>query len=125
MQDIDSSRVRAGTHQLHSLCLTSLLGATLWLSGCSGGSATISGGGGIDDQAQGQVVAQIETVLSNERSFLLRATLPVPTGTMQPGTSIEPLAIRDSSGTVATTQVDIVSLYPREVDGADVWKCLQ
>ena len=127
MQDIDGSRVRAGTHPLHSLCLASLLGATLWLSSCSGGSATISGGddggsggGGIDDQAQGQVVAQIETVLSNERRFLLRATLPVPTGTMQPGTSIEPLAIRDSSGTVATTQVDIVSLYPREVDGADV-----
>ena len=101
MQDIDSSRVRAGTHQLHSLCLTSLLGATLWLSGCSGGSATISGGddggsggGGIDDQAQGQVVARIETVLSNERRFLLRATLPA--GTLSGAPKIRAMEIIDS-----------------------------
>lgn len=124
MQDIVGSRARAGAQLVRFLCRASMLGVLLWLNGCSGGSSAAVGGGGddggIDEQAQGQVVAQLETVLGDERHFLLRATLPVPAGTLLLGSSMEPLAIRNSNGTICPTQVDIVSLYPRELDGADV-----
>ena len=70
--------------------------------------------------AVGDVVARVETVLGQQDTFLLRATLPVPPATLRRGATDAPFAVRGADGVVKPTQVTIVSLRARDTDGADV-----
>lgn len=64
-------------------------------------------------------VARISVELPQMESFLLQATVPVPPATFLPGATTMPLAVV-SNGAPATTQVEVVSRYPRASDGAAV-----
>ena len=68
----------------------------------------------------GDVVARVETVLGLADQFLLRATLPVPPGTLRRGSNDLPFAVRGADGLLKPTQVEVVSLRARDSDGADV-----
>jgi len=74
------------------------------------------GGGGTG----GQVIAELELSLQSSTSFLLRGTIPVPKGTYPRKDGKIPFSIRNWDGQVVPTQVEIVSRYPRDSDGADV-----
>ncbi len=78
-------------------------------------------GGTVED---GQTVAVIETTASNEDEIILRATIPVPKGTYPRSDGQIPLRIADIDDTLVTTQIEIVSRYPNEADGADVVEVL-
>lgn len=72
----------------------------------------------------GDVVARIETVAGASTPFLLRATVPVPRGTLRRGAASAPLRVRDADGAFAPTQVEVVAQHPRDADGASVVEVL-
>ncbi len=72
----------------------------------------------------GAVVAVLELDAPNRSSFVLRGTVPVPKGTYPRADGKVPLAIRNPDGGVVATQLEIVSRYPKESDGADVVEVL-
>ena len=109
--------------------------ALLALAACSegsqgGGDNSAWGGGdnlgqGDDDPvSDGDVVARIQARAGTGASQLLRATLPVPRGTLTDGALSVPLSIRNGEGSAYPTQVEVVSRYPRWEDGADVVEIL-
>jgi len=72
----------------------------------------------VDD---GQVVGSVRIQLPQEQQFTLRATMPLPRGFYQPEDStLVPLSVLQSNGRAAPTQVNVVSRYPAENQGADV-----
>ncbi|MEO6708257.1 MAG: hypothetical protein ABI054_12435 [Planctomycetota bacterium] len=77
-------------------------------------------------RAQGNynVVAQMEIGAPASTSFVLHGTLPVPPGTFPRADKKLPFALIDCDGTVVDTQIELVSRYPRDVDGADVIEVL-
>lgn len=120
------------------------LGAMLLTAGCapsSGTNQTITGGdsGGGDNglfstgpggeempSPGGDIVARIELPAppTSLDKFVVRATLPVPKGTFPRADGKFPFAVRNVSGLTAPTQVEIVSRYPLDSDGADVVEVL-
>lgn len=64
-------------------------------------------------------VARISVELPQMEHFILHATVPVPPGTFRPTAANMPLAIV-SGGLPATTQIESVTRFPRDVDGAAV-----
>lgn len=58
------------------------------------------------------------------REFVLRGTLPVPKRTFPRADGAVPFAVRDSDGQLVSTQVEVVSRWPEDDDGADVVEIL-
>ncbi len=120
------------------------LAAMLLAAGCAPSSGTnqsiaVNGGGGGDDglfstdpdsdglpSPGGQIVARIELPAppTSLDSFVVRATLPVPKGTFPRPDGKFPFSVRNVNGLTAPTQVEIVSRYPLDSDGADVVEVL-
>ncbi|MEY2805948.1 MAG: hypothetical protein RIR65_365, partial [Planctomycetota bacterium] len=61
----------------------------------------------------GQAVARIEVVLPGDSPFLLRATIPVPRGTLRRDAALAPLVLRGADGVLEPTQLDVVTHHPR------------
>ncbi|MEY2746906.1 MAG: hypothetical protein RL112_1948 [Planctomycetota bacterium] len=68
----------------------------------------------------GDSVARIEVVVPREDPFLLRATVPVPRGTLRREATRLPLALKGADGVLEPTQLDVVAHHARETDGASV-----
>ena len=77
-------------------------------------------------RAQGNynVVAQMELGAPTSSSFVLHGTIPVPPGTFPRQDGRVPFSIVDSNGTVVDTQMEVVTRYPKDSDGADVVEVL-
>lgn len=71
-------------------------------------------------RAEVALVALLETPAPQLASFHLRATVPVRRGTFPTADGRVPFVVRDWTGRLLPTQVDVVSRYPRWSDGADV-----
>lgn len=74
----------------------------------------------------GAVVARIELPAppTSLDQFVVRATVPVPKGAFPRADGKFPLAVRNTNGMTAPTQMEIVSRYPLDADGADVVEVL-
>jgi hypothetical protein len=70
------------------------------------------------------VVAVLVVDAPGQSSFVLHGTVPVPPGTFPREDGLMPLSILDHDGAIVPTQVELVSRYPREKDGADVVELL-
>ncbi len=68
----------------------------------------------------GKVVAKLAVAMPSTSTFVLRGTVPVPAGTYPRPDGKEPFSIRNWDGIVVPTQVETVSQFPDEADGADV-----
>jgi hypothetical protein len=93
-------------------------GGGLWEESSDGGpgSSNLGSGGG--------VLGVLELDAPARSSFVLRGTLPVPKGTYPRSDGMLPLALRNWDGQVVPTQLEVVSRYPNEADGADVVEIL-
>jgi len=125
-----------------TLALGAVFGLTLILGGCSGaadGSGLVesSSSSGLvngpaptseEDEttteesvvASGPVVATLELQAPVATSFILRATMPVPPGTVDPDDREAKFSVLNTDGLVVPTQVETVSLYADRRQGADV-----
>jgi len=65
-------------------------------------------------------VARLVLEAPSSREFVVRGTIPVPRGTYPRVDGAIPFSIRDVDGSLADTQVEIVSRYADDLDGADV-----
>ena len=72
----------------------------------------------------GDVIGGFEMAAPSVGRFVLRGTLPLAAGIYMPGTSASPFALRAPDGTETNAQVEVVSRYPAEADGADVVELL-
>jgi len=70
------------------------------------------------------VVAVLDVDAPGQNAFVLHGTVPVPPGTYPRADGLMPLSILDFDGTIVPTQIEIVSRYPRDTDGADVVELL-
>jgi hypothetical protein len=96
-------------------------------SGGGGGDGiftTSSGSGGGGQVTGGPVVALMELSAPAQSEFILHGTLPVPRGTFPRADGKLPFSVRNADGYVVPTQIEIVSRYPRDADGADVIEIL-
>jgi len=98
-------------------------------TGCSTGSSSSIGGtsgtAGAPAPGGAKVVAMLETAVPSKSEFTLRGTVPVPPGTATGLSSgIIPVSVVDVDGTLAPTQVEVVSRYPKASDGPDVIEVL-
>jgi hypothetical protein len=82
--------------------------------------------GGIDlpPPTPGQVVGRIEHAAPSVDEYVVRATLPVPKGTFPRNDGKMPFALSNADGTLTPCQVEVVSRYPDDADGADVVELL-
>ncbi len=69
-------------------------------------------------------VAALELGAPSIPSFVLHGTIPVPKGTYPRADGLVPFSILDVNGAKVPTQVEIVSRYPNDADGADVVEVL-
>ncbi len=67
-----------------------------------------------------EVVGLLRMTAPQSEDFILSATLPVPPGTLVNGATAVPLAVVGAGSVAVPTQVEVVSRYPSNVDGADV-----
>lgn len=67
-----------------------------------------------------RVVGELATRVPPHSEFMLRGTLPIPPGRYPRLDGNNPFAILDHDGTLRFAQVEVVSRYPSEADGADV-----
>lgn len=74
----------------------------------------------LDPPAAGQTVGLLEVVVPDASEFTLRGTLPLPKGLYGDSSTTYSLTVKDAAGNSVPTQLEIVSRYPREEDGADV-----
>ncbi len=80
--------------------------------------------GSASAQGNYNVVAQMEIGAPASTSFVLHGTVPVPPGTFPRADHKAPFALIDADGSVVATQVELVSRYPKDSDGADVVEVL-
>jgi hypothetical protein len=97
--------------------------------GGRGGSAAMPDTFTLENEAGGNVVggatyAELELTAPAQDEFVLRGTVPLPPGVFPRADGKIPFSIRDGSGYVVPTQVEIVSRYPDASDGADVVEVL-
>ncbi|NOT30687.1 MAG: hypothetical protein HOP15_09605 [Planctomycetes bacterium] len=71
-----------------------------------------------------RTVAVLETRAPDVSRFLLRATVPLPPGIFPRADGQNPLTVLDFDGAPLRTQIELVSRYPAEADGADVVEVL-
>ncbi|MDF1798000.1 MAG: hypothetical protein P1V81_02400 [Planctomycetota bacterium] len=62
--------------------------------------------------------------MPSTQTYLLRATVPIPPGTLLDGAATTPLAILDENGNALETQVEVVSRYADPSAGASVVELL-
>ena len=98
-------------------------------SACSTGSGSSFGGttgsAGAPAPSGANVVAMLETGVPSKTTFTLRGTIPVPPGSATGiANGIIPFSVVDVDGTLAPTQVEVVSRYPKASDGPDVVEIL-
>ncbi|HVS09066.1 MAG TPA: hypothetical protein VMS76_04260 [Planctomycetota bacterium] len=74
--------------------------------------------------AQAPTVAILELGAPALTDFVLRGTLPVPARTYPRLDGLQPLAVIDSDGAIVAAQVEAVTAYPRQSDGAAVVEVL-
>lgn len=65
-------------------------------------------------------VARISLAAPNQTVFTVRATLPVPKGEVLSTLPSVPLSVLNPNGSIAPTQVEVVTRYANPADGADV-----
>jgi len=75
-------------------------------------------------QGDPRTVAMLETRAPVQLEFLLRGTVPVPPHIYPRSDGLSPFTILDYDGTPRPTQVEIVSRYPNDPEGADVVELL-
>jgi hypothetical protein len=75
-------------------------------------------------QSRREVVGVLETRVPSHDEFLLRGTLPLPRGVYPRPDGRNALELLDYDGKPLLTQIEIVSRYPGEADGADVVELL-
>jgi hypothetical protein len=80
--------------------------------------------GGGNGGPGGPVVAVLELTTPTQAQFVLHGTVPVPKGTFPRADGKVPFSVRNITGTVVPTQVEIVSRYPDDSDGAAVIEVL-
>ncbi len=119
----DVRRAGRATALARLLAATALLGAAACSAG-SGGTSGEAGGGADSTGSGGEVVAVLETAASERKAFILRGTVPVPPGVYPRRDKKVPFSVLDWDGRVRNTQMEVVSWYPRTVDGADVVEVL-
>ncbi len=68
----------------------------------------------------GRTVARVQLDAPASREFVLQATIPVPPGVFPSADGSVPFAVRDHDGTIKNAQVEVVTRYPSETDGAAV-----
>lgn len=90
----------------------------------AGSLFTSPGSGGGSSATGGDVVAVVELEAPSQAPFVLRATIPVPRDTFPRADGLLPLSIRNVDGFVVPTQIQAVSSYAAERDGADVIEVL-
>ena len=101
-------------------------------SGSGGGSTApadsgpmmLTSGATTAPETGGEVLASLQLTVPSPASYIVRGTVPVPKGTFPRADGRIPLSIRDIDGFVVPTQVEIVSRYPNDADGADVVEVL-
>lgn len=103
-----------------TLSALGILGLVLGCSGSGSGTGNQIAGSGGEEVTRRDVVAKLELVAPDAEEFLVRATLPVPKGTVVPGSERVPLSVVTWPGHTATTQVEAVTSYPDPSDGASV-----
>lgn len=120
-----------GLH-LHSHGLTGLLeeanmnirlvSGALFASVVFGCAPTSSGGASEEtfELGAGVVVATMELAAPSSETFILHGTMPVPPGLFPSSDGSVPFAVVDHDGTLLSAQVETVSRYARDGDGADV-----
>ena len=118
-----------------------VLGALLSSAGCgleldpaapTGGGGPVTGGppppnapsGTLADVEPGDIVGEFEVVLGDVEHFPLHGTLPLPKETFPRTDGKNPFTIVDADGDAYPTQIEIVSRYANEDDGADVVELL-
>ena len=128
-----SSGVYVPIQSVPRLAFAALIAAVAAFPACSAGSgsgagtalfATHGGGNPPPENGGGAVVAVLELTSPSVASFVLHGTVPVPKGTYPRTDGKLPFSIRNSDGNVVPTQVEIVSRYPDDKDGADVVEVL-
>ena len=91
-------------------------------------SVTTGGGGGGEPPSvplePGATMAILELEAPAASSFVLRGTVPLPRGVYPATDGMDPAAVLDYDGTVVPAQIEIVSRYPAQADGADVVEIL-
>ncbi len=98
------------------------------LTGCFSSGGT--GGGILQSTAgpsaggTGRVVAEIQLDAPDRKTFIVRATVPVPPDTFPRADGLIPLTVLDWDGTETPTQVEAVTWYPDRTKGADVVEVL-
>ncbi len=70
--------------------------------------------------ATNEVVGLLRMTAPESEEFILSATLPVPPGTLVNGATEVPLGVVGAGPMAELTQVEVVSRYPNNADGADV-----
>lgn len=97
-------------------------------AGLSQGSASEPGGGGGGDGTElyevGRVLAVLEIPAPDQQFFFLRGTLPIPRQVFPMENGQVPFAVTNGAGDEVPAQVEIVSRYAKESDGADVVELL-
>lgn len=82
------------------------------------------GDGGATEYEVGTVLAELELDAPHQESFFLRGTFPVPVRLFPRLDGDMPFAIRDADGVETPAQVEVVSRYAKESNGADVVEVL-
>lgn len=90
----------------------------------SGEPLMLTSGATAGPETGGEVVASLQLTVPSPASYVVRGTVPVPKGTFPRADGRIPLSIRDIDGFVVPTQMEIVSRYPNDADGADVVEVL-
>ncbi|MEW6073255.1 MAG: hypothetical protein AB1726_11785 [Planctomycetota bacterium] len=103
--------------------------AGLAFAACSSSTTGTSGSAGGEDEEtdlipEGGTVTWLETARPARDSFVLRGTIPVPRRVFPRPDGRIPFQILDWNGTPRTTQMEIVTRYPRDEEGASVVEVL-
>lgn len=72
----------------------------------------------------GQTVAILELAAPASTEFILRGTIPVPPNTFPRADGLMPFSVRDVDGSLIPAQVERVTWYANEAQGADVVEVL-
>lgn len=115
-----AARAPRSTKGITALC------AAFFFAAASGNARSTSQTSGNSQQSfvAGEAVAALELEVPGASSFILRGTLPLPKGVYPLADGSSPFAIRDLDGVESPAQVEIVSRYPADADGADVVEVL-
>lgn len=116
---------------IFSLCVIS----ALLVSGCAGSGDATAGSSSSGSPAKPKLeqgappvyqktVGRVELAAPAPLEFAIRATLPIPPGTYPADGGLRSFAFIGHDGGLIPSQVEIVSRYPKDGDGADIVEIL-